>query len=206
MFISVDFGTSYATGYDVGFTQLRSDGTVSVARSTSNVANFGNGFYGLDVVLASDCVVVRWDLNTNYVIAHQDITATYGIRTSQLTDVGTLGALIVANLNEQISSRLATSSYTAPTSPDNAGIAAIKAKTDNLPASPAAAGEYTTAIAAIPTMPLLAANYTPPDNAGIAALPTLAEIEAAKIPVNIKEVNDVEITGVGTELNPWGPI
>jgi len=48
--------------------------------------------------------------------------------------------------------------------------AAIKAKTDNLPADPAQAGEYTAAIAAIPTTPLLAANYTAPDNAGIAAI------------------------------------
>jgi len=47
---------------------------------------------------------------------------------------------------------------------------AIKAKTDTIPASPAEAGEYTAAIAAIPTTPLLAANYTAPDNAGIAAI------------------------------------
>ena len=47
---------------------------------------------------------------------------------------------------------------------------AVKAKTDNLPASPAQAGEYTAAIAAIPTTPLLAANYTAPDNASISAI------------------------------------
>ena len=49
---------------------------------------------------------------------------------------------------------------------------AIKAKTDNLPLSPAPAGEYTAAIAAIPTTPLLAADYTAPDNAGITAIKT----------------------------------
>jgi hypothetical protein len=54
-------------------------------------------------------------------------------------------------LDAAVSTRLATSAYTAPTAPDNAGIAAIKAKTDLIPASPAAAGEYTAAIAAIPT-------------------------------------------------------
>ncbi len=46
----------------------------------------------------------------------------------------------------------------------------IKAKSDLIPASPAEAGEYTAAIGAIPTAPLLAANYTAPDNAGIAAI------------------------------------
>jgi len=109
-------------------------------------------------------------------------------------------------LDVAVSTRLADADYTAPTAPDNAGIAAIKAKTDLIPASPASAGEYTAAIAAIPTTPLLAANYTAPDNAGIAALPTLAEIEAATIPVNIKKVNDVTITGAGVEdTDEWRP-
>ena len=49
-------------------------------------------------------------------------------------------------------------------------IDAIKAKTDLIPAAPAQAGEYTAAIAAIPTSPLLAANYTAPDNASIGAI------------------------------------
>jgi hypothetical protein len=56
------------------------------------------------------------------------------------------------------------------TAPDNAGIAAIKAKTDNLPSDPADQSELATLISAIPTTPLLAANYTAPDNAGIAAI------------------------------------
>ena len=67
----------------------------------------------------------------------------------------------------------------------NADIAAIKAKTDNLPASPAAVGSemlltsaYDAAkvaasqasVDAIPTTPLLAADYTAPDNADITAI------------------------------------
>jgi len=62
---------------------------------------------------------------------------------------------------------------------------AIKAKTDNLPASPAATGAAMTltsaydaaktaatqaSVNAIPTTPLLAANYTAPDNASITAI------------------------------------
>jgi hypothetical protein len=49
-------------------------------------------------------------------------------------------------------------------------IDAIKAKTDVIPAAPAEAGEYTAAIAAIPTAPLLAANYVAPDNATIGTI------------------------------------
>ena len=62
---------------------------------------------------------------------------------------------------------LLAANYTAP---DNAGIAAIKAKTDNLPSDPADQSALVTLISAIPTNPLLATNYTAPDNTGIAAI------------------------------------
>lgn len=55
---------------------------------------------------------------------------------------GTAGLLVGTNLNATVSSRLATSGYTAP---DNADIALIKAKTDNLPAAPAAVSDIPTA-------------------------------------------------------------
>jgi len=54
---------------------------------------------------------------------------------------GTAGYIVGNNLDAQVSTRLATSGYTAP---DNADITAIKAKTDNLPASPAAVGSAMT--------------------------------------------------------------
>jgi hypothetical protein len=50
---------------------------------------------------------------------------------------GTAGKIVGTNLDTTVTSRLATSAYTAP---DNADITLIKAKTDNLPASPAAVG------------------------------------------------------------------
>ena len=52
----------------------------------------------------------------------------------------------LARIDAAISTRLATAGYTAPA---NADISAIKSKTDNLPASPAASGEYTSALSAI---------------------------------------------------------
>jgi hypothetical protein len=54
---------------------------------------------------------------------------------------------------------LLAASYTAP---DNAGVAAIKAKTDNLPADPASNTQVATRLAT--------AGYTAPDNTGIAAI------------------------------------
>lgn len=54
-----------------------------------------------------------------------------------------LGDARVANLDATVSSRLAAAGYTAP---DNTSITAIKAKTDNLPAAPAAVGDIPTAV------------------------------------------------------------
>jgi hypothetical protein len=119
--------------------------------------------------------------------------------------------------------RLAAADYTEP---DNTAIAAID---NRLPDLPAAAGEYTlgmsailTGVNAIPTDPLRVGNYVAPDNAGIAALPTLAEIEAGAlatvkaktdaltvtsgaVDANIKSVRGQPITGTGSESDPWGP-
>lgn len=56
--------------------------------------------------------------------------------------VGSVTGLTVSNLDATVSSRLASASYTAPA---NSDITAIKAKTDNLPAAPAAVGDIPTA-------------------------------------------------------------
>lgn len=55
---------------------------------------------------------------------------------------GTAGKILGTNLDATVSSRLPSSSYVAP---DNAGIAGVKAKTDNLPAQPAAVSNIPTA-------------------------------------------------------------
>jgi hypothetical protein len=62
--------------------------------------------------------------------------------TSAMTLVGSMGKLIVDNLNATVSSRLPTSSYVPP---DNAGIASIKAKTDTIPANPVSVSDVPTA-------------------------------------------------------------
>lgn len=61
---------------------------------------------------------------------------------SGITTASTIGKLIKDNLDAAISTRLETAGYTAP---DNADIVLIKAKTDNLPAAPAAVSDIPTA-------------------------------------------------------------
>jgi hypothetical protein len=65
----------------------------------------------------------------------------------------------------------------AKTAATQTSVDAVKTKTDNLPDDPA---DESLILAAIGTR-LAAADYTAPDNAGIAALPTLAEIEASTV-------------------------
>jgi hypothetical protein len=93
-------------------------------------------------------------------------------------------------------------------------LALVKAKTDNLPAAPAAVGSQmdlvnapnATAVAAIQSglavdstvakdaTVMKAASYTAPDNAGIAALPLLSEIEASA--VLAKEASVATVDGI----------
>lgn len=103
-------------------------------------------------------------------------------------------------------------------------IGAIKAKTDNLPLSPASSGEYTSALTAIqndldnpnqykadvsglatqtsvnaiPTTPLLAANYIAPDNAGIAAIKTKTDSLTFTTPNKVDASATVDPTGIAT--------
>lgn len=77
-------------------------------------------------------------------------------------------------LDEAISTRLAGADYVAP---DNADIAAIKAKTDTL------------------------------INADLSGVPAavLAAAQASPIHSNTQKINDVTVAGTGTDLDPWGP-
>lgn len=125
-----------------------------------------------------------------------------------------------------------TSAYDAAKSASSqTSVNAVKAKTDNLPASPAAVGSAMTltsaydaaknaasqaSVNAIPTTPLLAANYTAPDNAGIAGIkaktdnlpatpaakgdvPTQADIRTA---VGLAAANlDTQLAGIQSDLD-----
>jgi len=77
----------------------------------------------------------------------------------------------LARIDAAISTRLATAGYTAPA---NADISTIKSKTDNLPASPAASGEYTSALSAIQA-DLDNPNQYKADVSGLALEATLGE-------------------------------
>jgi hypothetical protein len=91
-----------------------------------------------------------WEYATRTLTASSDpsaATIATAVRSELATEMGRIDAAV--------SSRNATA-------PDNAGIAAIKAKTDNLPADPASSTQVNTRLAST--------SYVAPDNAGISAI------------------------------------
>ena len=86
--------------------------------------------------------------------------------------------------NTQVTTRLASSGYTAP---DNAGISAVKAKTDNLPATPAVEGNIQGHVADA------LAGYDPP---------TKAELDAAVAPLALESGLEAHVLAV---LNSYDP-
>ncbi len=83
-------------------------------------------------------VVATNNDKTGYALSAAAVQAIWDALTADLDTAGSIGALLIAMLDEAISSRLAAVDYEAP---DNPGIAAIQSKTDNLPADPAAVSD-----------------------------------------------------------------
>lgn len=188
---------------------------------------------------------------TGYALSAAGIQAIWDALTSALTTAGSIGKLLVTNIDALISSRLATSGYTTPptvaairtemdanstklanldtnvgsrlptasyTAPDNSDIAAIaaklpagniadeslvitatnsilsdtgliKAKTNNLPASPAATSD-------IPAADITAIK---------GKTDSLTFTVPGSVDANIQQVNDTSVKGTGAVGNEWGP-
>lgn len=110
-----------------------------------------------------------------------------------------------------VSTRLAAGSYTAP---DNAGITAIKAKTDNLPSDPADQSLIVAATDAVMTR--LGAPAGASVCADVAAVKadsaavkgktdSLTFNVAGAVDANISHVNEVEVIGTGASGDEWNP-
>lgn len=98
-----------------------------------------------------------------------DITASvWAAAATSLITVGSIGKMFVDRIDAAVSSRLASSGYTAP---DNASILAVKAKTDNLPDDPATE----TTLATL----LKTSNYVPPPSAATISTQVASDLAAA---------------------------
>jgi hypothetical protein len=128
-----------------------------------------------------------------------DRTLTAGVPTAaqNASAVRTELATELSRVDVATSTRLAETGYTAP---DNAGITAIKAKTDTLVNGPT--------LAQIEGSTILAKEATLADKASQASVTALGTpMQAGEVvDANIVKVNDVFIDGVGTQADPFGPV
>lgn len=85
-------------------------------------------------------------------------------------------------------------------------IAAIKAKTDNLPSDPADASDIATVLTAIQTALSTVASYVDTEVAAIKAKTDKLTFDGSNnVAANAKAINDTPLTGNGSSGTPWGP-
>lgn len=85
-------------------------------------------------------------------------------------------------------------------------IAAIKAKTDNLPSDPADASDVAAAVAAVSAKIDTVDDFLDTEIAAIKAkTDSLTFTVAGVVDANIQRVNDVAVTGTGAPGDEWGP-
>ena len=85
-------------------------------------------------------------------------------------------------------------------------IAAIKAKTDNLPVDPADASDIAASFTSIASTLSTIAGYIDTEVAAIKAKTDKLTFDASNnVSGNVKAINDTSLTGNGTSLTPWGP-
>jgi hypothetical protein len=131
-----------AAGANVGSGSIVWDGTNEVATSTLTApqvrTELSTELGRIDAAISSRLS----PSGTLAVVTTLTNAPTVPSATDIATQVRTELATELARVDAAVSTRLAGSSYTAPA---NSDISAIKAKTDNLPASPAATGDIPTA-------------------------------------------------------------
>ncbi|MDG4903207.1 hypothetical protein P9279_22105 [Mesorhizobium sp. WSM4962] len=123
--------------------------------------------------------------------------AVWDALTSALTTVGSIGKLLVTNIDAAVSSR---SIYAGG---DTAGTTTLLSRLTSTRAS-----NLDNLDAAVTTR-LADASYIAPDNAGVAAIKAktddLTFTVSGKVDANITHVNETAVTGTGAGGDEWGP-
>lgn len=122
---------------------------------------------------------------TGYALSSAGVQAIWDALTSALATVGSIGKLLVDNINATISSR-------APESGGN--VAAIKAKTDNLPSDPADASDIADAFSTVNTTLAAIVGYIDTEVAAIKA-------KTDNLPVNPAATGDAMTLTSGERTN-----
>lgn len=119
---------------------------------------------------------------------------------------GTAGFILGTNLNATVSSRASQTSLDTLDDYVDTEIAAIKAKTDNLPADPADASDIASSFTTVNTKLDTIDDFLDTEIAAIKAkTDSLTFTVAGQVDANIQYVNDVQVTGDGQPGTEWGP-
>ncbi len=171
---SADFGPDAATA-TAGLTEYSAAGAVIVARITSGIAHIGNGVFAKDFTPNASTGILVWDADGLYA-SEPVYPASGGGGGLDAAGVRAAIGLASANLDSQLS---AVAGYV------DTEVAAIKAKTDNLPANPAAASD-------IPSAAAVAAE-------------TLSAAQTTPIYSRVVVINNTPLAGAGTAEDPVRP-
>jgi len=162
------------------------DGIVAPPAEAVNSGDFGFWANGQPVQLIA----------ANYVSA-MDI---WNALTANLTLAGSIGKQLVDD--SAVIANIDTNTDTLETS-----AAAIKAKTDNLPADPADASDIAASFDTVASTLATIASYIDTEVAAIKAkTDSLTFTKAGEVDVNVQSVNDIEVIGTGTLGDEWGPV
>lgn len=177
--------SSGQAGYIVG-TNLNA--TVSSRASQASVDT-------IDDFLDTEIAAIITTLGTP---AGASVSADIAAIEAQTDDIGAAGAGLTALAS---AANLATLTAYVDTE-----VAAIKAKTDNLPSDPADASDVAASIAALDTKIDTIDNFLDTEIAAIKAkTDSLTFTVAGNVDANIQYVNDTAVTGDGSPGTEWGP-
>ncbi|OQB86503.1 MAG: hypothetical protein BWX88_01111 [Planctomycetes bacterium ADurb.Bin126] len=160
--VDVTDGLTPETGEASGQPQISSDGGAWTDTGIGTLVSVGNGRYYAELT-QSAVETAGTSIETRYKSAN---TAECPGESVQVVafDPNDAAALGLSRIDATVGSRLADADYTEPA---NSDVAAIKAKTDNLPADPASNTQVNTRLAA--------ADYTAPANDDVAAVKAVTD-------------------------------
>lgn len=186
---------------------LAQGGAASTITLNAGASSIDNTYNGQVVVLRTGTGQDQSRIITGYVGATKVATVDAAWATQPTSSTGYM-MLQSSRLDATISSRASQTSLDTLDDYVDTEVTAIKAKTDNLPASPAAVGSAMTLTAAYDAAKT-AAQASDIPTANITAIKaktdSLAFTVANQIDANIQFVNGVEVTGDGQSGTEWGP-
>lgn len=125
--------------------------TTTTATNLTNAPTAGDFTSTMKTSLNAATPAVTVSDKTGFSLSSAGVQAIWDALTSALTTVGSIGKLLVDNINATISSRASQTSVDTIDDYIDTEVAAIKAKTDNLPSDPADASDIAGAFTTVNT-------------------------------------------------------